>query len=97
MSVADELLKANEDFARNFKLGELSVRPKRHVAVLACMDARLVLSQILGTAMGDIHMIRNAGGTVTEDAFRFLIISQLSAGHAGVHDYHHTDCEMLTF
>src|ERR1035438_1168279 len=72
LSVADELLKSNEEFARNFKLGELSVRPKRHVAVLACMDSRILFEHCLGLNPGDAHMIRNAGGIATDDALRSL-------------------------
>jgi carbonic anhydrase len=75
LSVADELLKANETFARNFTLGDLAVRPKRHVAVLACMDSRILFEHCLGLHPGDAHMIRNAGGIATDDALRSLIVS----------------------
>ena len=62
MSVADELLKANERFVKNFNLGNLAVQPRRRVAVLACMDSRILFERCLGLAPGDAHMIRNAGG-----------------------------------
>ena len=75
MGIIDEVLRANEIYERSFKHGNLRIPPAKKLAVVACMDARLVLSQILGTAMGDIHMIRNAGGIATEDASRSLIIS----------------------
>ena len=68
MSVADELLQANEIFARSFNLGNLSVRPRRHAAVLACMDSRILFEHCLGLRPGDAHMIRNAGGIATDDA-----------------------------
>ncbi|MHB8652390.1 MAG: carbonic anhydrase [Terriglobia bacterium] len=75
MAIIDEVLKANETYAKNFNHGKLPNAPPKKLAVLACMDARIVLSQILGTAMGDIHMIRNAVGIATEDPLRSLIIS----------------------
>src|SRR5881397_2173164 len=75
MSVTDDVLKANDTYARNFTQGNLPMPPGRKLAVVACMDARLVVSQILGLKAGDAHIIRNAGGIVTEDALRSLIIS----------------------
>src|SRR5207245_9147798 len=75
MSVTDEVLKANEAYAQTFNLGNLSLPPARKLAVVACMDARLIVSRILGLKAGDAHIIRNAGGIVTEDALRSLIIS----------------------
>jgi carbonic anhydrase len=95
LSVADELLKANEDFARNFKLGELSVRPKRRVAVLACMDSRILFEHCLGLHPGDAHMIRNAGGIATEDALRSLIISHHLLDTQEFIIINHTDCGLL--
>ena len=95
MSVADELLKANEDFARNFKLGELSVRPKRHVAVLACMDSRILFEHCLGLRPGDAHMIRNAGGIATDDALRSLIVSHHLLDTQEFIIINHTDCGLL--
>ena len=70
LSVADELLLANEQFVKNFNLGDLAVQPKRHLAVLSCMDSRSLFERCLGLKPGDAHMIRNAGGIATEDAIR---------------------------
>ena len=95
MSVADELLKANEAFARNFKLGDLAVRPKRHVAVLACMDSRILFEHCLGLHPGDAHMIRNAGGIATEDALRSLIVSHHLLDTQEFIIINHTDCGLL--
>ena len=95
MSVADELLKANESFARNFTLGELSVRPKRQVAVLACMDSRILFEYCLGLHPGDAHMIRNAGGIATEDAIRSLIVSHHLLDTQEFIIINHTDCGLL--
>ena len=95
MSVADELLNANEDFARNFKLGELSVRHKRHVAVLACMDSRILFEHCLGLQPGDAHMIRNAGGIATDDALRSLIVSHHLLDTQEFIIINHTDCGLL--
>lgn len=95
MSVADELLKANEEFARNFQLGELSVRPKRHVAVLACMDSRILFEHCLGLKPGDAHMIRNAGGIATDDAIRSLIVSHHLLDTQEFIIINHTNCGLL--
>jgi len=95
LSVADELLKANEEFARSFTLGELSVRPKRHVAVLACMDSRILFEHCLGLKPGDAHMIRNAGGIATEDAIRSLIVSHHLLDTQEFIIINHTDCGLL--
>jgi len=95
LSVADELLAANEEFARHFKLGELSVRPKRRVAVLACMDSRILFEHCLGLKPGDAHMIRNAGGIATEDALRSLIISHHLLDTQEFIIINHTDCGLL--
>ena len=97
MAIIDEVLRENETYAKNFKHGKLPMPPAKKLAVLACMDARLVLSQILGTGMGDIHMIRNAGGIATEDALRSLIISHYLLGTREFMIINHTDCGMLTF
>jgi carbonic anhydrase len=96
MSETDELLKNNEAYARSFK-GGLPMPPARKVAVVACMDARLNVSKILGLAEGDAHVIRNAGGVVTQDAIRSLTISQRLLGTDEIILIHHTDCGMLTF
>lgn len=95
MSVADELLKANKTFARNFQLGELSVRPRRHVAVLACMDSRILFEHCLGLKPGDAHMIRNAGGIATDDAIRSLIVSHHLLDTQEFIIINHTDCGLL--
>lgn len=97
MSVIDETLKANEEYAKNFKLGHLPMPPGRKLAIVACMDARLTVSQLLGLKTGDAHIIRNAGGIVTEDAIRSLIISHHLLGTQEWMIIEHTDCGMLTF
>jgi carbonic anhydrase len=95
LSVADELLKANETFARNFTLGELSVRPARRLAVLACMDSRILFEHCLGLHPGDAHMIRNAGGIATDDALRSLIVSHHLLDTQEFIIINHTDCGLL--
>ena len=95
MSVADELLEANETFARNFTLGDLAVRPRRHVAVLACMDSRILFEHCLGLRPGDAHMIRNAGGIATEDALRSLIVSHHLLDTQEFIIINHTNCGLL--
>jgi carbonic anhydrase len=95
LSVADELLKANENFARNFTLGDLAVRPRRHVAVLACMDSRILFEHCLGLHPGDAHMIRNAGGIATDDALRSLIVSHHLLDTQEFIIINHTDCGLL--
>ena len=95
MSVADELLQANEIFARSFNLGDLSVRPRRHAAVLACMDSRILFEHCLGLRPGDAHMIRNAGGIATDDAIRSLIVSHHLLDTREFIIINHTDCGLL--
>ena len=97
MSITDEAIKANETYAANFKLGDLPMPPARKLAIVACMDARLMPDQILGLKTGDAHVIRNAGGIVTEDALRSLIISHHLLGTEEFIIINHTDCGMLTF
>ena len=97
MGVTDEVLKANEDYARNFKLGHLPVPPGRKLAIVACMDARITVEQVLGLKTGEAHIIRNAGGIVTEDALRSLLISHYLLGTQEFMVINHTDCGMLTF
>lgn len=97
MSVIEEVLKANEEYAKNFKLGHLPMPPARKLAVVACMDARLTVSQLLGLKTGDAHLIRNAGGLITEGALRSLIISHHLLGTQEFMIINHTDCGMLTF
>lgn len=97
MSVTDEVLKANESYAQNFNLGDLPMPPGRKLSVVACMDARVTVEDILGLKTGDAHIIRNAGGIITEDALRSLIISHHLLGTEEFILIHHTDCGMLTF
>lgn len=96
MSVTDEYLKNNEEYAKTFK-GPLPLPPSKHVAVVACMDARLDVYRILGLKDGDAHVIRNAGGVITDDEIRSLAISQRLLGTREIILIHHTDCGMLTF
>src|SRR5512143_1955900 len=96
MSVTDEYLANNAEYAKSFK-GPLPLPPSKHVAVVACMDARLDVYRILGLAEGDAHVIRNAGGVVTDDEIRSLAISQRLLGTEEIILIHHTDCGMLTF
>jgi carbonic anhydrase len=95
LSIADELLAANEIFARSFNLGDLQVRPRRHVAVLACMDSRILFEHCLGLRPGDAHMIRNAGGIATDDAIRSLIVSHHLLDTKEFIIINHTDCGLL--
>jgi carbonic anhydrase len=96
MSVTDELLQNNAAYAESFEKGDLPLPPARGVAVVACMDARLDVHKILGLQEGDAHVIRNAGGVVTDDALRSLAISQNVLGTEEVVLIMHTDCGMLT-
>jgi len=97
MSVTDELLKNNEAYAASFDKADLPLPPAKKVAVLACMDARLNPYGALGLEEGDAHVIRNAGGVVTDDEIRSLAISQRLLGTEEIILIHHTDCGMLTF
>ncbi len=97
MSIIEEVLKANESYAQNFTLGALPMPPGRKLAVVACMDARVTVEELLGLKTGDAHIIRNAGGIVTEDTLRSLIISHHLLGTQEFMFIHHTDCGMLTF
>ena len=97
MSVTNELLRNNESYANSFKKGDLPMPPAKHLAVLACMDARIDVHKILGLQEGEAHVIRNAGGVATDDAIRSLVISQRLLGTNEVILIHHTDCGMLTF
>ena len=96
MSVTDEFLRNNAAYAEQFA-GPLPMPPSRHVAVVACMDARLHVSAVLGLKEGEAHVIRNAGGVVTDDVIRSLAISQRLLGTTEIILIHHTDCGMLTF
>jgi carbonic anhydrase len=97
MSVTDELVRNNESYAKSFSKGSLPMPPAKHLAVLACMDARLDVHKILGLQEGDAHVIRNAGGVASDDAIRSLVISQRLLGTNEIVLIHHTDCGMLTF
>ena len=97
MSVTDDLVRNNQSYAGSFKKGDLPLPPAKHVAVLACMDARLDVHKILGLQEGDAHVIRNAGGVATDDAIRSLAISQRLLATTEIVLIHHTDCGMLTF
>jgi carbonic anhydrase len=97
MSVTDELLRNNAAYAESFDKGDLPLPPARGVAVVACMDARLDVHKILGLQEGDAHVIRNAGGVMTDDEIRSLAISQRLLGTREIILIHHTDCGMLTF
>jgi carbonic anhydrase len=97
VSVTDELLANAERYAEAFDRGGLPMPPAKRVAVLACMDARLNPYGLLGLSEGDAHVIRNAGGVVTDDEIRSLAISQRLLGTEEIILIHHTDCGMLTF
>jgi carbonic anhydrase len=97
MTATDELLANNEAYAGSFEKGDLPLPPGRKVAVVACMDARLNVYGALGLTEGDAHVIRNAGGVVTDDEIRSLAISQRLLGTEEIILIHHTDCGMLTF
>ncbi|MDQ2789076.1 MAG: carbonic anhydrase [Actinomycetota bacterium] len=96
MSVTDDLLANNARYAGSFS-GPLPMPPGKHVAVVACMDARLDVYRILGLNEGEAHVIRNAGGVITDDEIRSLAISQRLLGTQEIILIHHTDCGMLTF
>jgi carbonic anhydrase len=96
MSVTDSLLENNSAYAESFDKGDLPLPPAGKVAVLACMDARIDPARVLGLEEGDAHVIRNAGGVVTDDALRSLAISQHLLGTEEIILIHHTDCGMLT-
>ena len=97
MTVTDDLLANAERYGAAFDKGDLPLPPAKHVAVVACMDARLNPYGLLGLAEGDAHVIRNAGGVITADELRSLAISQRLLGTTEIILIHHTDCGMLTF
>jgi carbonic anhydrase len=96
MSATDELVASNQRYAEAFS-GPLPLAPARGVAVVACMDARLNVYALAGLAEGEAHVIRNAGGVVTDDVIRSLAISQRLLGTREIMLIHHTECGMLTF
>jgi carbonic anhydrase len=97
MSVTDDVLRNAEQYASSFDKADLPMPPARKLAVVACMDARLIPTRVLGLNEGDAHVIRNAGGAVTDDTIRSLAISQHKLGTEEIVLIHHTDCGMLTF
>jgi len=97
MSYTDQLLQNNRAFAATFGKSYLSHRPSRPVAVVTCMDARIDVHRALGVEEGEVHVIRNAGGVVTDDVIRSLLISQRLLGTREVMVIHHTNCGMQTF
>jgi carbonic anhydrase len=97
MSVTDELLENAKGYAEGFDKGDLPMPPGRKIAIVACMDARLNPYGLLGLEEGDAHVIRNAGGVITDDEIRSLAISQRLLGTEEIVLIHHTDCGMLTF
>jgi carbonic anhydrase len=97
MSTIDETIQHNHSYVKSFELGHLPVPPARKLAVVACMDARIMVEHMLGLKTGDAHIIRNAGGIVSEDALRSLIISHYLLGTQEFMVINHTDCGMLTF
>ena len=96
MSITDDLLANNERYAESFH-GPLPLLPSAHLAVVACMDSRMKIFALLGLQDGQAHIIRNAGGVVTDDVIRSLTISQRLLGTRSIILIHHTDCGMLTF
>jgi carbonic anhydrase len=97
MSATDELLANNAEYAEQFDKGGLPLPPAKKVAIVACMDARVMPALLLGLKEGEAHVIRNAGGVVTDDEIRSLAISQRLLGTEEIILIHHTDCGMLTF
>jgi carbonic anhydrase len=97
MTVIDELLQNATSYAETFDKADLALPPARRIAIVACMDARLNPHALLGLEEGDAHVIRNAGGVITDDEIRSLAISQRLLGTEEIMLIHHTDCGMLTF
>src|SRR3954447_4562359 len=96
MTETDGLLENGRDYTQRFDKADLSMMPSKRVAVLACMDTRLIPSRILGLNEGEAHILRNAGGVVTDDAIRSLSLSQNLLGTEEIILLHHTECGMLT-
>jgi carbonic anhydrase len=97
LSTTDDLIESNRTYAATFDKGDLPAPPARKVAILTCMDARIDPARALGLEEGDAHVIRNAGGVVTDDEIRSLAISQHMLGTEEIVLIHHTECGMLTF
>lgn len=96
MSVFDEMLAHNADYAKRFDLGHLQTPPVRKLVILTCMDSRMDLEQLLGLRVGDAHMIRNAGGLATDDAIRSLILSTHLLGTRAIAIIQHTECGLMS-
>ena len=96
MSVTDQLVENSKRYAQSFHKSDVPVTPAKKVAVVACMDARLIPTRLLGLEEGDAHVIRNAGGVITDDEIRSLAISQHLLGTEEIILIHHTDCGMLS-
>jgi carbonic anhydrase len=96
MSELDDLLRANAAFAEGFGGGDLPAPPSRHLAVVTCMDARILPLSVFGLKIGDAHILRNAGGRVTDDVLRSLLVSSHILGTRAIAVVHHTECGMLT-
>lgn len=97
MNIIDEVLEANANYAQEFALDLLPGRPARHLAVVACMDCRMNVEQMLGLRPGDAHILRNAGGVVTDDMLRSLLVSHYMLGVEAIMIINHTQCGMMTF
>lgn len=97
MSYFDHFLSANEAYVALHGTAHLPLKPKTRVAIVTCMDSRLHVAQALGLALGDAHILRNAGGRVREDMIRSLVISQQQMGTREIVVLHHTDCGAQTF
>ncbi|WP_155997243.1 beta-class carbonic anhydrase [Streptococcus ruminantium] len=97
MSYFQNFMKANKAYVDLHGTYHLPLRPKTKVAIVTCMDSRLHVAQALGLALGDAHILRNAGGRVTEDVIRSLVISQQQLGTREIVVLHHTDCGAQTF
>ena len=97
MSYFENFLKANQTYVELHGDLHLSIKPKTKVAIVTCMDSRLHVAPALGLALGDAHILRNAGGRVTEDMIRSLVISQQQMGTREIVVLHHTDCGAQTF
>lgn len=97
MSYFENFMKANQAYVDLHGTSHLPIRPKTKVAIVTCMDSRLHVAQALGLALGDAHILRNAGGRVTEDMIRSLVISQQQLGTREIVVLHHTDCGAQTF
>lgn len=93
---ADELVANNARYVEQFADHDLSLRPRRQLAIVACMDSRMDIFQMLGLAHGDAHVIRNAGGVVTDDVIRSLVVSQRLLGTREIVLVHHTNCGLQT-